>query len=250
MQRACPACFHQLCDALAGICKNGKRDTEERGRVKVLTKRLRTRIYTHHLPLFLLASASTAALYVTRPYRDVITKLSFSTAYPALVLLAATLLIGPWNAFRKQRMPVSSDLRRDIGLWAGIVGIFHAVVGQNVHLRGRPWLYYVYEHSKHGPRGLRHDLFGFNNFTGLAATIVLIVLFATSNDWYLRRLGTRQWKKMQRWNYVCFALTGAHALGFQIMERQATPFFVTALICVAITGVFQFFGFLLYRRGF
>ncbi len=215
----------------------------------MLTYRLRKRIYTHHVPLCLLASATTTALYVTRPYKDVITKLSFATAYPALVLLAVTLLIGPWNTLRKQRMPVSSDLRRDIGIWAGILGLFHAVVGQNVHLRGRPWFYYIYEHRKNGPTGLRHDLFGFNNFTGLAATIVLIALLATSNDWYLRRLGTRQWKTIQRWNYVCFALTGAHALGYQTMERQGTPFIFTAMICVLLTTVFQLLGFVLYRRS-
>jgi len=95
----------------------------------------------HHLPLCLLSLASAAALYVTRPYKDVITKLSFATAYPALILLAATLLIGPWNTLRKERMPVSSDLRRYIGIWAGIVGLLHAIIGQCVHLRGRPWLY-------------------------------------------------------------------------------------------------------------
>ncbi len=52
-------------------------------------------------------------LYVTRPYKDVITKISFATAYPALVFLAVTLLIGPWNVLREKRNPLSGDLRRD-----------------------------------------------------------------------------------------------------------------------------------------
>ena len=60
-----------------------------------------------------------------------------------LALLVATLLIGPWNVLRRTANPVSSDLRRDIGIWAGMLGILHAGVGQFVHLRGRPWLYYV-----------------------------------------------------------------------------------------------------------
>lgn len=214
----------------------------------MLTKRLRDRIYSHHLPLCLLSLASTAALYVTRPYKDVVTKLSFASAYPALVLLVATLLIGPWNTLLKKPLPVSSDLRRDIGIWAGIVGLFHAVIGQNVHLRGRPWLYYFYEHRQKGPTGLRHDLFGFNNFTGLVATIVLIVLFATSNDWYLRRLKSQKWKAIQRWNYVCFALTGAHTLGYQFMEKQKAPFVVTAVVCLLLTVILQSFGFVQHRR--
>jgi methionine sulfoxide reductase heme-binding subunit len=200
------------------------------------------------VPLCLLSLTCTVALYVTRTYNDVITRLSFATAYPALILLAATLLIGPWNTPRKQRMPVSSDLRRDIGIWAGFMGLVHAVIGQNVHLRGRPWLYYIYEHRKHGPTGLRHDLFGFNNFTGLIATVVLIVLFATSNDWYLRRLGSRKWKTIQRWNYACFALTGAHTLGYQIMEKQKAPFLVTSALCLFLTLILQAFGFVMHRR--
>ena len=215
----------------------------------MLTNRLRNRINAHHIPLCLLALASTAALYLTRPYKDVVTRLSFASAYPALIMLAATLLIGPWNTLRKRQMPVSSDLRRDIGIWAGIVGIFHAVIGQNVHLRGRPWLYYLYEHRRQGPTGLRHDLFGFNNFTGLAATIVLIVLFATSNDWYLRRLRSQKWKTIQRWNYVCFALTGAHTLGYQSMEKQKAPFVITAVVCLLLTLVLQTLGFVLHRRS-
>jgi methionine sulfoxide reductase heme-binding subunit len=200
------------------------------------------------VPLCLLSLTCTVALYVTRTYNDVITRLSFATAYPALILLAATLLIGPWNTLRKQRMPVSSDLRRDIGIWTGFMGLVHAVIGQNVHLRGRPWLYYIYEHRKHGPTGLRHDLFGFNNFTGLIATVVLIVLFATSNDWYLRRLGSRKWKTIQRWNYACFALTGAHTLGYQIMEKQKAPFLVTSALCLFLTLILQAFGFVMHRR--
>lgn len=210
--------------------------------------RLWKRIFAHHLPLFVCAFAASAALYLTRPYKDVITKLSFASAYPALALLAVTLLIGPWNALRERRTPVSSDLRRDIGIWAGILGIFHAVIGQCVHLRGRPWLYYIYEHRRNGPTGLRHDLFGFNNYTGVLATVVLITLFATSNDWFLRRLGTLRWKQLQRWNYVCFALTEAHALGYQIMEKQKIPFVSIAVVCVLLTVISQALGYVKRRR--
>ncbi len=212
--------------------------------------RLRKRLYRHHLPLFVLALASSIALYATRPYSDVITKLSFASAYPALVLLTLTLLIGPWNSLRKQRTPVSSDLRRDIGIWAGIVGIFHSGIGQCVHLRGRPWLYYVYEHRRNGPAGLRHDLFGFNNYTGLVAALLLIVLFATSNDLLLRRLGRRKWKQVQRWNYACFALAGAHSIGYQILEKQRVRIVTIAVIRLLLALILHALGFSMVRSGF
>jgi sulfoxide reductase heme-binding subunit YedZ len=99
----------------------------------VKQSRTKKRLVRHHLPLLALSSVSVALLYFTRPYRDVITRASFATAYPALGLLAATLAIGPWNVLRKRRNPKSSDLRRDLGIWAGILGLTHSVIGQTVH---------------------------------------------------------------------------------------------------------------------
>src|SRR3974390_572773 len=124
---------------------------------------------------------------------------------PAMILLGFTLLIGPWNLLCRRRNPVSSDLRRDAGIWAGILGIAHTAVGQCVHLRGRPWLYYVYGAQEHH-RGLRNDLFGFSNYTGAIAVVLLAALLATSNDYSLRRFGSTGWKSLQRWNYAVFAL--------------------------------------------
>jgi methionine sulfoxide reductase heme-binding subunit len=206
------------------------------------------RMFAHHLPLFVTSAVVCAALYVTRPFNDVITRLSFATAYPALILMAFALLIGPWKMLRGEKTPVSIDLRRDVGIWAGILGILHAVVGQCVHLRGRPWLYYVYEHRRNGPTGLRHDLFGFNNYTGLVATLILIALFATSNDLFLGRLGAQKWKQLQRWSYVSFALTAAHAIGYQTMEKQKEPFVLTAVACIVITLCAQMIGIVKRRR--
>ena len=106
--------------------------------------RLPSRLVKHHLPLLLGSIVCIWALYVTRPYTDVLSRASFATGYPALVLLGATLLIGPLNLLRHRPNPVSIDLRRDLGIWAGILAIVHTAIGQCVHLRGRPWLYYVY----------------------------------------------------------------------------------------------------------
>ena len=76
------------------------------------------RLLKHHIPLLALTSGCSAVLYFTRPYRDVLSRASFATAYPALLLLAATLLLGPWNLFLRKPNPVSSDFRRDLGIWA------------------------------------------------------------------------------------------------------------------------------------
>ena len=207
--------------------------------------RLRRRLLRHHLPLLVLSILSVAILYLTRPYRDVLSRASFATAYPALLLLACTLLLGPWRLLRNKRNPISDDLRRDIGIWAGLLGILHAVVGQCVHLRGRPWLYYVYEAKSKHSFPLRHDLFGFANYTGAIATLVLLALLATSSDYALRAMGTPRWKQLQRYNYALFALTILHALAYQFIEKQKFPFVSIVATSIVATIVLQALG---YRR--
>jgi sulfoxide reductase heme-binding subunit YedZ len=164
-----------------------------------------------------------------------------------MILLGVTLLIGPWNLLRRRGNPVSSDLRRDVGIWAGILGIAHTAVGQCVHLRGRPWLYYVYGAQEHH-HGLRHDLFGFANYTGAVAVVLLAALLATSNDYSLRRFGTTGWKSLQRWNYALFALAAAHAVGYLVIEKQKIPFDTTIAVCIVITVIMQISGFALHSQ--
>jgi sulfoxide reductase heme-binding subunit YedZ len=212
--------------------------------------RMRRRLLKHHLPLMVLSAATVAALYFTRDYKDVLSRASFATAYPALALLAATLLIGPLNLLRRQTNPISSDLRRDIGIWAGILGIVHTGIGQCVHLRGRPWLYYIYgpqEHHHAFP--VRHDLFGLANYTGAFGVLILAALLATSNDYSLHKLHTKSWKKLQRWNYAVFGLVAVHAFAYHGVEKQHLNWVATAAACVVVAIAFQTAGVVIRRRA-
>ncbi|MBB5057362.1 sulfoxide reductase heme-binding subunit YedZ [Granulicella aggregans] len=205
--------------------------------------RLYRRLLAHHLPLLLFTALAVSALFITRPYRDTISRLSFATAYPALIFIAATLLIGPWNILRARRNPVSSDLRRDLGIWAGILAVLHSGIGQAVHLRGRPWLYYVYGPTEHHSFPIRHDLFGLANYTGAISVLVVAALLATSNDLSLRRLGTPQWKRLQRWNYAAFALAAVHTIAYLVSEKQHVPWVALAAFSILITLCLQIAGF-------
>jgi methionine sulfoxide reductase heme-binding subunit len=217
--------------------------------MSVINRRpIQRRILTHHLPLLIFSTLSVAALYDTRPYRDVLSRASFATAYPPLVLVATTLMIGPWNILRRKRNPISGDFRRDVGIWAGALGLVHSAIGQNVHLRGRPWLYYVYARKEHHAFPVRHDLFGFANYTGAASALILIALLATSNDYSLRKLGTPNWKQLQRWNYAIFALAAVHTIAYQASERQSTVFVVTAVASISGAIALQTAGFLRRRK--
>jgi methionine sulfoxide reductase heme-binding subunit len=210
----------------------------------MLSRRISERLWRHHLPIGLVTLASGAALYVTRSYPDVITRLSFSSAYPALFLVAATLLVGPWKVLAGSRLAVSLDLRRDLGIWAGMVSIFHAVIGNCEHLRGRPWLYYVYENWRDGHvMPLRYDLFGLGNHTGLIAALIILALLATSNDAALRKLGTPGWKKLQRWNYAVFALVAVHTWTYQFgVKAPEWGWIGTASSAIAAVALLQLIG--------
>jgi sulfoxide reductase heme-binding subunit YedZ len=210
----------------------------------MVSARMYHRLSRHHFPIGIVTLVIGYALYTTRSFPDVLTRLSFASAYPALILLALTLLIGPYKVIARGRPVVSIDFRRDIGIWAGMAGLFHTVVGQCVHLRGRPWLYYIYEKwlEKHR-QPFRHDLFGFANYTGLAAALILLALLATSNDIPLRKFGAPGWKQLQRWNYLCFALVAVHTVTYQKgIENQPLTFFGTSVIAILVTVTLQFMG--------
>jgi sulfoxide reductase heme-binding subunit YedZ len=165
--------------------------------------------------------------------RDFISRLSIATAYPALFLTAAALVLGPWNVLAGRANPLSFDLRRDFGIWAGIMALLHTVVGLNVHLRGRMWLYFVNERHH-----VRHDLFGFGNDTGLLAALLFLLLLAISSDRSLRSLGARAWKSLQRWTYAAVALTAAHAIAYQHIEQRKVSYEV--LLGAAVVAVMSF----------
>jgi len=173
----------------------------------------------------------------TSDSRDVMYRLSMATGYVSVALIAWALLIGPWRVRRGRPAPASTDLRRDVGIWSALFGLAHVVTGLQVHFGGKFWKYFLYPDGDHRIP-VRVDLFGFANWTGLAAALVLVLLLAISNDASLRTLGTRRWKSWQRWTYGAAALTVAHALGYQIVATQEPRWIALfALITIAVLAM-------------
>lgn len=197
------------------------------------TSRYRLRLF-HHLWLGTSFVALSIVFMHLFPKRDIISQLSIGTAYPALFLIAAALLLGPLNVLRRKHNPVSFDLRRDVGIWAGISAVVHAAIGLNVHLRGRMWLYFVnVDHS------LRRDAFGLANYTGTAAVLVFLLLLSLSNDLSLRKMGAIRWKSLQRWTYAAVVLTAVHAIAYQRVEGRTLPFRVVLYVVLGTVLTFQ-----------
>ena len=165
-----------------------------------------------------------------------------ATAYVSLALLVATLATGPINLLRRQPNPVSTDLRRDLGIWAFVLGLAHTVVGLQVHMKSM-WFYFFREITGPEAWSLRWDQFGLANYTGLAATLLLVFLAALSNDFLLKRLGAPRWKNLQRWNYSLFSLVLVHGILYQLIEKRSMPWpvwfgaLVLAAVILQVAGI-------------
>ncbi len=198
--------------------------------------RLRRRAI-HHALLATLTALMLAVVYAGVPTDFVLRRWNLATAYAALALLGLALMIGPWHVLRGRTPPVSLDLRRDVGIWAGLVSLAHTVVGLQVHMQGKWWLYFVWPADQAHTLPLRSDGFGVANYTGLAATLIACMLLALSNDLSLARLGTARWKALQRWNYAGFVLIAVHGVIYQVMEKRVLPVAaVFALMLVVVVA--------------
>lgn len=210
------------------------------------TKRTQKRS-KHHIFIALASFCLTGLFYVIllQFYPDPqrwIFRYSLATAYVAAILLATTLTLGAWNILRGRVNPVSSDLRRDAGIWCALFSLAHVAFGLNVHLQS--WKQYFVDNTG----TLLTDAFGFANYLGVIATLVILALLATSNDFSLKYFGRDRWKAIQRWNYILIVFTVLHGILYQIVEKRLIPFaFIFGAIALWIMMI-QLAGFQKRRR--
>ena len=160
-----------------------------------ITNNYWTKRILRHFILAFSAFAVAWIAYVATPPPDIRHRLSMATAYASLAFLVASLSLGPWNVLRQRPNPVTFDLRRDVGIWAGILALLHTAIGLTVHLRGRMWMYFL---KRLHPLKIQNTQFGLANYLGLAAALLFLMLISISNDFSLRLLRTQRWKSLQR----------------------------------------------------
>lgn len=212
------------------------------------SRRSRRRLLRHHLPLFIATALGASALYVLVPAGRPLERWSLATAYLSLALLATSLVVGPLNVVRRRPNPVSSDLRRDVGIWAAVLALVHALVGLQVHMRSR-WLYFLRDVPDGTPPVPRLDAFGLANHSGLAATVLVAILLAISSDRALRSLGAGRWKRLQRWSYVLAALVLAHGVVYQLLENRPIAFILVLGMTATVVVAAQALGYARIAAG-
>jgi sulfoxide reductase heme-binding subunit YedZ len=177
--------------------------------------------------------------------RGFVSRLARATGYVALGLLALTLLVGPANLVLRRRNPMSSYLRRDIGIWTAIVSVVHVIVGfQTGH--GGSGISRVVDFFVANGRPLT-SRFGLGNWTGLGALVIVVGLLALSTNSAVRELKGTRWNSLQRLNYTLFVLVAAHAVLYGALGMNS-PFSLLFVVTVTAVVVGQAVGIWLWRR--
>lgn len=187
-------------------------------------RRLRRRLLRHHLPLAggAIVALALGALLPTSPTAPV--RLTIASAYLAFALLAATLLVSPLARLRGRPATPSADLRRDLGIWTGVISLLHVGLGlwarfgaEAYRIAGWPALL----------------LLAGATLAGVAALEITLLLLALSNDAALRRLGLPRWKRLQRLAVWLPALVTLHGALWAILAGRG-PLAAGALVVVAL----------------
>lgn len=200
------------------------------------------------LLLFIIACVLVYAFYQLEPEKPLVQAISIGTAYISMLYFAVALSIGPLNLIRSKRNPVSSLLRRDLGIWAALLAIVHTIAGLQVHLGGRFVQYFIYPPGQSHAIPFRFDAFGLTNNLGLICTVIMIGLLCLSNNRSLRMMGASSWKKWQRLTYLLALALPIHGLIYQFLEKRIGLYTVLLLAITLAVFAVQMSGFIKYQR--
>jgi DMSO/TMAO reductase YedYZ heme-binding membrane subunit len=134
-----------------------------------------------------------------------------------------------------------------VGAWTALFSGVHVVISLTVHGSGR--ISHFLDFFVADGSVLRNS-FGLGNWTGLAALVIVTGLLALSSDAALRKLKAKNWKRLQRLNYVLFALVIAHAFFYGALLRETSPYTILLGLSVIAVVVGQGVGVWLFRRRY
>ena len=204
--------------------------------------------WARHLLLFTVAFALVYAFCQRLPDKPLMQALSIGTAYTSLLYFAVTLSIGPVNLIRSRRNPLSSLLRRDLGIWSGILALAHTITGLQVHFKGRLIQYFIYPPDESHVLPFRTDPFGLTNYIGLISALIMIALLCLSNNRSIRIMGASSWKKWQRLTYFLVLAIPIHGLVYQLLEKRIGIYTVLLLATTLVVIAMQTSGFIQRRK--
>lgn len=178
------------------------------------------RRWLRHLALAAALTVIMLVAAVSGPDAGALDRQSIVSAYLCLGLLCVTLLIGPWRAVSDGRVPSNNYLRRDIGIWAALIGMVHFLLANMLSMNYAYLGRYVTDAAAAPSAEVRRQLYNYGTITGYVVAVLFLLLLGLSSDRVMRRVGLRWWKRLQRSSYVAFALTALHGFAFQALESR------------------------------
>jgi sulfoxide reductase heme-binding subunit YedZ len=185
-----------------------------------MVKVMRCARLVRHLTFASLCAVSVGALYILVPEERLHDAASIATAYASLAFLTVALTLGPFNVLRQRSNPINSYVRRDVGIWAALLGFVHMVLAIGVSMSNSYLDEFVYVVADPLSESIRYTLFTAGSVLGFMVTLILLLLISLSNDVSLRRLGVKRWKWLHRSSYLGFLFIVVHGVAYQILERR------------------------------
>lgn len=172
------------------------------------------RAAVRHSIVVVLAASLLLAFWASRPEWSPEMRLWRAVGDAAVVLLLASLAIGP---LARLCGPAGRLVawRRQIGIWAAVLAGAHALLVLDGWAQWSVRRLLGYEFIPQLGREARMEPgFGLANLVGLVALAWLLILLATSSDRALRFLGPAAWRWVHHGSYVTFYLVLLHSTYF------------------------------------
>ncbi len=136
----------------------------------------------------------------------------------SLVLLAATMMIGPVVRLRGAWSWLV-PWRRELGIYAVGFGTIHVLIILGGWIEWEiPRIVGLLVHPSLGSYVMAEHGFGLANVLGIVALVYGAILVTISNEYAVRRLGGSVWKFIQFGAYVLWALVVLHTAYFLFMH--------------------------------
>lgn len=151
------------------------------------------------------------------------------TSVTAFLLLNATLAIGPLARLSPRFLPLLYN-RRHLGVTVALLALVHGLFAiiQYHALSDRNPLVSVFTAYGNDYRTALGDFRSISRFPfeilGFIGLVILILMAATSHDFWLHNLGPRTWKRLHQLVYAAYGLLVAHVL-LGVVQSERSLFF-------------------------
>jgi len=177
-----------------------------------------TNLAKRHFAIGALGALITYAFWLSRP--EWVDEMRFWKAAgdTSLVLLYATLALGPLARF-VPALGRTLSYRRELGIWFGVYGLLHTflILDGWIMWSGTRLMGYLFV-PQAGQELRLESGFGIANIAGLIAMFIALPLMATSADWAMRYFGGSAWKFLHMTSYAIMYLVALHTAYFMYVH--------------------------------